>query len=195
MSDTHSHIHCTWPWEMCELMRWQEINVKMQKAIAKLMGLNLTILMQSTKLNLKIWQCSDRSELGKSLEDVWSLIHKRGQLEHVQTFTSKSSDQRISKLFPLSLSISISLSENLQFMRHAQVVYQACLLAREGQLFLKVSFACDSWVQSIKRARSHTVILVAFRWSTMFFFLVEYTVEDNIMIKGITTLYNVYCIL
>ena len=111
MSDTHSHIHCTWPWEMCELMRWQEINVKMQKAIAKLMGLNLTILMQSTKLNLKIWQCSDRSELGKSLEDVWSLIHKRGQLEHVQTFTSKSSDQRISKLFPLSLYLYLSIRE------------------------------------------------------------------------------------
>ena len=32
---------------------------------------------------VQIWQCSDRSELGKSLEDVWSLIHKKGQLEHV----------------------------------------------------------------------------------------------------------------
>ena len=156
---------------MCELMRWQEINVKMQKAIAKLMGLNLTILMQSTKLNLKIWQCSDRSELGKS----WRCLKPHSQERAVRTCSKLSPPSQVtsaSQNFSLSLSISfsISLSENSQFMRHAQVVYQACLLAREGQLFLKVSFACDSWVQSIMRARSHTVILVAFRWSTMFFF-------------------------
>lgn len=59
--------------------------------------------------------------------------------------------------FSLSISFSISLSENLQFMRHAQVVYQACLLAREGELFLKVSFGCDGHgFKASTESHSHT---------------------------------------
>ena len=52
--------------------------MKMQKAMAKLMGLDLTILMQSTKFNLKIRQCSDRSELGKSLKMFEASFTRRG---------------------------------------------------------------------------------------------------------------------